>query len=260
VLANAANTLSGFKVQTGTVALTNNATVGAPQLQLAGGTLSVAGRTDGTLTLASGQSLVGNGTVTGIVSSPVGSSVIPSATNGIITVSSNLTLRGTTILDLNRLASGMVTNSQIIVKTNATLDCGGSLVLTSSGQPLQAGDTFKLFKAATILNPFTDASITYPTLGAGLSWTNQIAIDGSVAVVGTGPTTPPTLGVTVSGGSALSITWPTGYTSYVLQIQSNGPGMGLNNTNWTTVNTTTNQFNLPIDPASGSVFLRLLKP
>jgi autotransporter-associated beta strand protein len=260
VLANAANTLSGFKVQTGTVALTNSATVGAPQLQLAGGTLSVAGRTDGTLTLASGQSLVGNGTVTGIVSSPVGSSVIPSATNGIITVSSNLTLRGTTILDLNRLASGMVTNSQIIVKTNATLDCGGSLVLTSSGQPLQAGDTFKLFKAATILNPFTDASITYPTLGAGLSWTNQIAIDGSVAVVGTGPTTPPTLGVTVSGGSALSITWPTGYTSYVLQIQSNGPGMGLNNTNWTTVNTTTNQFNLPIDPASGSVFLRLLKP
>jgi autotransporter-associated beta strand protein len=256
VLANAANILSAFKVQTGTVALTNNAAVSAPQLQLAGGTLSVAGRTDGMLTLASGQSLVGNGTVTGMVSSPSGTSVTLSATNGIITVSSNLTLRGTTTLDLNRSASGVVTNSQIIVGTNATLDCGGSLVLTSSGQPLQAGDTLKLFKAGIILNPFMDASITYPTLTAGLSWTNRITTDGTVAVVGTSPTTPPTLVATVSGGS-LSIAWPTNYASYVLQVQTNGPGAGLNNTNWTTVNTTTNQFNLPIDPANGSVFLRL---
>jgi hypothetical protein len=252
--------LNGFKVQTGTVALTNNATVSASQLQLAGGTLSVVGRTDGTLALTSGQSLVGNGTVTGIVSSPSGTSVTPSATNGIITVSSNLTLRGTTTLDLNRSVSGVVTNSQIVVKTNATLDCGGSLVLTSSGQPLQAGDSFKLFNAGTMLNPFTDASITYPTLSAGLSWTNRIAANGTVAVVGSGPSTPPTLGVTVSGGSSLSITWPTIYTSYVLQIQTNGQGVGLNDTNWITVNTTNNQYSLPIDTVNGSAFLRLLKP
>jgi hypothetical protein len=154
----------------------------------------------------------------------------------------------------------VLTNSQLVVKTNATLDCGGSLVLTSSGQSLQAGDTFKLFKATTIANPFTDASITYPTLTAGLSWTNRIAIDGTVAVVGSQPAIAPTLGVAVSGTSSLSITWPTAYTSYVLQVQTNSPGAGLNNTNWTTVNTTNNQFTLPIDPANGSVFLRLLKP
>jgi hypothetical protein len=255
-----ANALNGFRLETGTVMLTNGAIVSAPQLQLAGGTLSVVGRTDGTLTLANGQSLVGNGTVTGIVSSPSGTSVTLAPTNGIITVSSNLTLRGTTTLDLNRSATGVVTNSQIIVGTNATLDCGGALVLTSSGQQLQAGDTFKLFKAGTIVNPFADASITYPTLSNGLSWTNRIATDGTVAVVGTEPATRPTLGVAMSGSSSLSITWPTSYTSYVLQIQTNAPGVGLNNGNWTTVNTTNNQFTLPIDPANGSVFLRLFQP
>jgi hypothetical protein len=200
---------------------------------------------------------VGRGSVVGLVSSPAGSAVTPSATNGLIAVTGDLTLRGTTTLDLNRSGS-VVTNSQITV--SGTLDCGGSLVLTSSGDALQAGDTFKLFTAGTILNPFADGSITFPSLTAGLTWTNRIGIDGTVAVVGTEPVEPPTLDVTLTGGgTSLSIAWPQAYTSYVLQAQTNSLSVGLS-TNWANVTTVNNQITLPINEANGTVFLRLIKP
>ena len=47
-----------------------------------------------------------------------------------------------------------------------------------------------------------------------------------------------------------------------LQAQANGPGVGLNNTNWMNVpgSTATNQAVVPIDSSHGSVFYRLLFP
>jgi autotransporter-associated beta strand protein len=255
---NNAVTTTGFVVQSGTVVLTNNPTAGtsasisAKNIQLAGGALSAVGI--GGLTLNNDQSLTGFGTVVGAVSSPSGSSVAPAPTNGLITVNGSLTLAGTTTLDLNQ--TGVVaTNSQLVVSN--TLNCGGSLILTSSGAPPQAGATFKLFKAGTILNPFTDAAISYPALSAGLSWTNLIAVNGTLAVVSS---QRPSLSVAVAGGgSTLSVSWPTNYSSYVLQAQTNSLSVGLS-TNWTTINTTNNQINLPVNPANASVFLRLINP
>lgn len=159
-------------------------------------------------------------------------------------------------MDLNR--TGATTNSSRIT-VSGTLDCGGSLVLSSSGEALQAGDAFKLFQAGTTLNPFQTSAITWPSLAGGLYWTNRLAVDGTVAVASNEPATPPTLGYSLSGGgSSLSVSWPGAYTSYVLQAQTNAPGVGLT-TNWSTVTTVGNQLTLPINPANGSVFLRLLK-
>ncbi len=250
----AANSFTGdLRIETGTIILTNDASVAAANIILAGGTLSASNRTDNTLALTSGQSLRGSGSVKGVVSSPPDTTVAPAATNGVLAVTGDLTLRGTTIMDLNR--TGAATNSSRITVTG-TLDCGGNLVLTSSGAAFQAGDAFLLFGAGTTLNPFQTSAITWPSLTSGLYWTNRLAIDGTVAVASTEPTTPPVLTATVSNGQ-LSLQWPIAYTSYVLQGQTNATAVGLS-TNWHTVSGTAgNTITIPLDPANGSVFYRL---
>jgi hypothetical protein len=66
------------------------------------------------------------------------------------------------------------------------------------------------------------------------------------------------LAVQVSG-NLLDISWPVVGGS--LQTQTNNPGVGIG-TNWVTVpgSTTTNRVVVPIDPANGSVFFRLVIP
>lgn len=57
------------------------------------------------------------------------------------------------------------------------------------------------------------------------------------------------------------LTWPLDHTGWQLQVQTNAPGAGLA-TNWNAVagSVLTNQFTMPIDPANGGVFFRLLHP
>jgi fibronectin-binding autotransporter adhesin len=256
---NAANTFNGdLQIAAGQVVLTDSGSLSlCPNILLVGGNLIVSNRTDGTLLLAGGQTLKGSrGFVAGSVNSPANTTVATGLTNGIVTVNGTLTLRGTTVIDVNRTGT-VKTNGQLVV--NGTLDCGGALNLTSSGGALQAGDTFKIISATTLLNPFSGAAITWPSLSSGLYWTNRLAVDGTIAVASAEPATSPTLSYSLaSGSSSLSVSWPTAYTSYVLQAQTNALGRGLT-TNWSTVTTVGNQLTLPINPANGSVFLRLLK-
>jgi hypothetical protein len=59
----------------------------------------------------------------------------------------------------------------------------------------------------------------------------------------------------------VQLAWPADHTSWSLQVQTNGLGQGLG-TNWTTLpaSKTTNQMVFPLNPASGSVFFRLVYP
>ena len=62
-------------------------------------------------------------------------------------------------------------------------------------------------------------------------------------------------------GNRLQLTWPAPETGWRLEAQTNSLSVGLGAT-WFTVSgsTTTNQIFLPINPANGSVFLRLVYP
>jgi len=73
-------------------------------------------------------------------------------------------------------------------------------------------------------------------------------------------TTAPPLQCSASSGQLL-LSWPTDYTGWSLQAQTNPAGRGLG-TNWVTVpdSRLTNQITLPIWPAGGSVFFRLALP
>ncbi len=71
----------------------------------------------------------------------------------------------------------------------------------------------------------------------------------------------PTNLVTQVVGNQLQLSWPADHLGWRLQIQTNALNGGLG-TNWATVpnSTNTTQSQIPIDPANGSVFLRLVYP
>ena len=83
---------------------------------------------------------------------------------------------------------------------------------------------------------------------------------GSLLVVPPVNTSSTNIISSVSGG-VLSLTWPADHTGWRLQVQTNSLAKGLG-TNWVDVAgaTATNQVNLPVSSANGSVFYRLVYP
>ena len=212
---SASNSFTGnLTIQAGTVALTSDASVSqAANIVLAGGKLDVSGRVDSTLTLASGQSLKGSGTVIGTVISPAGSTVSPGASIGSITVSNDVTLRGATVMEISK--SGSVKSGDLLA-VSGTLDLGGTLTVTYSGDSLQAGDTFTLFTAGSFANSFS--AVNLPVV-AGVVWTNMTAIDGTIAVVSVGPPPQPSVSGAVqlpNGNFQINFSGPSGYGYSVL--------------------------------------------
>jgi hypothetical protein len=70
--------------------------------------------------------------------------------------------------------------------------------------------------------------------------------------------TPPQL-VFATAGNQLQITWPSDHLGWSLQVQTNSLLAGIG-TNWLTVpaSAATNQMTLPVNPANGSAFFRLI--
>ncbi len=95
-----------------------------------------------------------------------------------------------------------------------------------------------------------------------VSATNSAGESANSAPVAAQPVslTSPQLNFVVSDGQ-IQFNWPQDHLSWRLQGQSNGPGAGLG-TNWVTVSgsTATNQMTIPISPAGGSVFYRMVYP
>lgn len=190
----AANTYSGMTaIGSGReVALIGNGSISDSSPIFFGGStpssimLDASGRTDGTLTLASGQTLSGIGAVNGnLVVSP-GAIIVPAGTNsqlgitsittGTLEVTTNVTLNGTTIIKLN----GSGNNDAIQAGGNITY--GGTLNLVNiSGSPLAVGNSFQVFNAATYTGSF--ASITPSTPGTGLAWNTSQLSSGIISVV-----------------------------------------------------------------------------
>lgn len=256
IILAASNAFTGdLRVQLGTLALTNDASVTkAASLVLAGGTLDVTGRTDGRLTLATGQSLQGTGTILGDVNAPANTTVAPGESIGTLTVNGTVTLRGTTTLELSK--AGATKMADKIAATS--VDLGGTLNVTYSGDALAAGDTFTLFTGA-LTGQFD--TVNLPVIPS-VVWTNKTHIDGTIQVLSAEPTEPPVLTGSFAGDQ-VALSWSTAYTSYVLKGQTNPVTVGLltNAAAWGPVpGVSGNQVTVPVDPANGSVFFKLFKP
>jgi hypothetical protein len=115
--------------------------------------------------------------------------------NGIGTLAFNsmLSLNGNTLMEIDRANA---TNSDRIV-VNGELSYGGVLSVINLGPPLQDGDSFQLFSAASFAGAFT--AIALPPLPNGLWWNTKLLTTGGVISVGTNVFIAPTL---ISAGAA----------------------------------------------------------
>jgi len=252
VALSAANSYAGDTlVNAGTLALTGLGAVSDSTLIAvsSGTTLDVSGRVDQTLTLNSGQTLKGSGSVNGNVNALAGSTINPGDTIGTLLVQSNVTLGGLLVMELN--PTNVPANDEL-VSVAGTITGGGTLTVTNPGPAVQPGDAFQLFN-----QPVSGiATVNLPATGPGYGWANNLANNGTLAVVSTAS---PNLTTQVGAGNVLTLTWPADHVGWQLQVQTNGPGQGLG-ANWSVVagSTTTNQMAIPINENNGSVFYRLL--
>jgi len=248
---SAADTYAGSTmVNAGTLALVGSGSINASALisVASGATLDVTGRNDQTLTLGSGETLKGSGSLQGQLNALPGSIVNPGDLIGTLRVQGNIILNGALLMELNR------TNGQTgdqLVSALGNITAAGILTVTNLGPTLQAGDVFPLFNQP--VSGFT--TVNLPDAGSN-AWANNLANNGTLAVVATAP---PNLTTRLAEGNLLTLTWPADHTGWRLQVQTNDPARGLS-TNWSEVvgATITNQLSIPINPTNGSVFYRLL--
>ena len=199
VLFAAANTYQGITdIRSGrTLALGGNGSISSStNISLAASSiLDVSGRTDQTLTLLSGQTLQGNGTLNGNLLVGSGATVSPGGANaiGTLTVTNAITLAGNTLIELNKTNSANDQLSQVA----GVITYGGTLTVNNLGGTLAAGDSFKVFNAASYSGTF---NLVTPAPGPGLAWDTTGLNTGTIKVVASAPV--PTIGkITVSGGS-----------------------------------------------------------
>lgn len=191
-----------FSANNGSLA-SSNIIIGANAL------LDVSQRTDQTLTLVSGQTLQGNGSVNGMLVVGVGATVSAgtnSTATGTLTVSNNVTLLGNALMKLNPAAS---TSDALHVANSLSIAYGGTLTVTNvSGTPFAVGNSFQLFNAGTYNGMFT--SIVPATPGNGLAWNTNTLATGVLSVVA-GPVTPqPAITSITLSGTSLVITGTNG--------------------------------------------------
>ena len=173
---------------------------------------------------------------------------------GTFTVNNNVTLNGGVLIRLNKSLAPAQSNDMVSV-SGALANSGiGTVTVTNLGPALQVGNSFKIFnKAVANGNAMTVA-------GAGVTWTNKLALDGSIEVISTVANYPTNLSYTVSG-NLLGINWPSTHLGWILQVQTNALKTGIT-TNWVDVPGTSGatSANITINPSNSSVFYRLRNP
>jgi autotransporter-associated beta strand protein len=243
-------TLGGTNTYTGATAISN-------------GTLLVNGFLTSPVTVYSGGALGGIGTLHSNLLANAGSTLAPGSPSsiGTLTVSGTITNGGTVLMKLNR--TNAQTSDQLNSAKTITITGAGTLTVTNLGPALQVGDAFQLFNQAVTGFAATNLPVTDVNNNMLYTWTNKVAINGSIQVLTSLPLVNTTAtNITVqAGGGNMTLSWPLDHTGWTLQAQTNSVGVGLS-TNWVNVTSSsaTNQMTIMLNPTNGSVFFRLVYP
>ncbi len=198
-----------------------------------------------------GGTLGGTGTINDLVTVGALGTLSPGASIGTLTLTSNLTLSGTTYIEVNKSAS---TSDQVEGLNNVKY--GGTLFATNLAGTLTTNDTFTIFSATSRTGTFTNI---LGSPGAGLAWKFN-PTNGVLGVV-TGIASNPTNIVATINGSVLTLSWPVDHLGWILQSQTNNLSAGLA-TNWVDVagSATSNTNVINVNATNPAVFFRLRKP
>ncbi len=209
------------------------------------------------LTTVSAGVLAGSGSIAGSVIVTTNASIGGGAASslGTLAVGGDLTLtNGGGFFRVNRSGS----QSDLISVSGVLTNTGnGKITVTNLGSVLQVGDTFTLFNKAVV------GGASMVVTGGGASWTNRLAVNGTIQVIPSVNTNPTNITASVIG-NVLTLSWPADHTGWRLQVQTNTLANGLNPASaaWSTVSGSTNVSStaININPANGSVFYRLIYP
>lgn len=203
------------------------------------------------VTVVTNATLGGAGTVNGPVTVLAGGNVSPGNSIGTLTLGSGLNLAGSLRIEVNRSGSS---SDRINVTGTQTNSGTGSVTVTNLGAALQAGDTFTLF-TGPLLN---GNAMSVSGGGASVTWTNKLAVNGTISVLAVTSTTPTNITSSVSGNN-LTLSWPSSHLTWTLQ--SNSVSV-TSSGSWFPVagSTATNSMTFTINPAASNVFYRMVYP
>jgi len=208
------------------------------------GVLYINGNNTANSTLVSAGTLGGTGIFSGPVIVEAGGTLAPGASVGTLTINSDLTLAGNLAIEINKT---LTPSNDVVAVSGVLTNAGtGTMSVKNLGPALTTGDKFKLFS-----QPVLNGNALTVT-GAGRTWANTLASDGSIAVTGMVP--PPALNFT-QVGTNLQFSWSG---EFKLQAQTNAPNVGLS-TNWFDYpGGGSSPVTVPVSATNGSAFFRLI--
>jgi autotransporter-associated beta strand protein len=261
IIANAGTAIMALKKITASTLLLGGTNTYTGATAISNGTLLVNGSIASPVTVYSGGTLGGIGTLRSNLLANAGATVTPGSPGaiGTLTVSGTITNGGTILMKLNRTnaqPSDLLSSAKTI-----TITGNGTLTVTNLGPALQAGDSFQLFNQAVSGFAVTNLPVMDANNNLLYTWTNEVAINGSIQVLTALPAvnTMPTNIMVQTSGANLALSWPLDHTGWTLQAQTNSVAVGLS-TNWVDVpdSSVTNQMIIPINPTNDCVFFRLV--
>jgi autotransporter-associated beta strand protein len=222
-------------------------------LTVSNGTLLVNGQDYAASITVTDGTLGGTGAIYGPVTLAAGTKLAPGATSdsiGTFTIGSDLIIGGDVAVKVNK---SLAQSNDLVVVSGALNNTGtGKLTVANLGSALTVGDQFTLFSQPVVNGD------TLTITGAGATWINNLAVDGSITVLKTGPvvnTNAPIMQAVMSGNT-LSLAWPTnlGWT-----LQTNSVGLIATN-QWYSYpgSATLTNVNITIVPAQTNVFFRMV--
>jgi autotransporter-associated beta strand protein len=159
--------------------------------------IDVSGKTDQTLTLAGGQTLLGSGRINGGLFVSSGATLSPGTNTsmGAVGADGAITLKGNTTLKLG----GSQVND--LVQSGTSINCGGTLNLQFTPGSLAAGNSWKLLAApsGSVSGSF---ALSPASPGSGLAWdVSTLTTDGTLRVISV--TRPGIASFSFAGGNVI---------------------------------------------------------
>jgi autotransporter-associated beta strand protein len=254
--------LSIVKIGTGTQTFNGNCSNTAPT-RVGGGALIInSSYFASAVTVSNNATFGGSGTLSSNVTILAGGTLSPGASIGTLAITGNLTNAGNLYIEVDKSqpvqsndfvnVSGVLTNSGTGIVTMTNINSNPSFAFAN-------GDKFTLFSKP--LSNGLAMTISPPSPGPGLAWTNNLAMDGSIGVYATINTTPVPITFSVSG-STLTLSWPADHLGWHLQMQTNTLGVGLKTNGWVVVpgSDQITSTNISITKTNPTVFYRITYP